>query len=585
MIKQFFPTKDTTIYECIPLLNSGLDQILELTKTEFDNSRILIQFDIDDIQNYIVNNNIQNYNFKLKLTSIDSRELPIDYTLYIYPVSQSWTMGTGKRDILPIIAKDSSWIYRTDTEIWEGSQHSLIGNINDFYVLYNVSGSLTASYYGEIYGKFIGTIYSNSLLIESDGTNRYFLNDTIVNEFLDGNLTGQLQGIYSGSINSAISGSAELSYSVNAGGGTYIDNVFSTQSFSYQFSDIDADVTNIVSNWLSGSYNNGFLIKLSDAEESRSSSTSLQFYSRDTHTIYPPKLELYWDDSSFITSSIIDTYTMSYMVHTYQQSETQLSDLSFAYVGFDTPLLPSYAKYSIIDTWSYQENPVTQAKVDYIKTYVQSYINGNIIANINGLFAGNISGSISGSNVPNGYLELSGSINENLNGKLIATVSGDFLGYINGNLYNKISAYEYYITGSRNYYITESIELKPLIKSNIILYIKNPLSNYSEGSINEIRVFGRERFPNRTYWNKTSYAAVKYLPSSSYYSIRDAQTNDIVIPFDDVATKISCDIDGNYFMFDTSGFQIERMYRFVFKVLRNNMIQYFDNNFLFKIVR
>jgi hypothetical protein len=324
---------------------------------------------------------------------------------------------------------------------------------------------------------------------------------------------------------------------------------------------------------------------LDNTEESKSSSTTLQFYSRDTHTIYPPKLELYWDDSSFITSSTINAYTMSYVVHTYQQSEKQLTDLSFAYVGFDVPLLPSTAIYSIVDTWSFQEIPVTQSRTDYIKSYVQNYLSGNIIGNVNGTFAGNISGSISGSNVSGGYLELSGSINENLNGKLIATISGDFLGYINGNIYNRLSAYEYYLTGSRTYHVTESIDLKPLTKSNIILYIKNPLINYSEGSINEIRIIGRERFPNRTYWSKTSYATIKYLPSSSYYSIRDAQTNDIVIPFDDIATKISCDIDGNYFMLDTSGFQVERMYRFVFKVVRNNMIQYFDDNFLFKIIK
>lgn len=587
MIRQFYPTKDATIYEHTPLLNTGLDQILELNKTDYDNSRILIQFDTDEITKYISDNNIQTYNCKLKLTSIDSREIPLEYDLFVHPITQYWSMGTGKKDIMPSITTNVNWIYRTATELWEGDSCSLTGSINDFYNLYNCTGILTSSYYGEMDGYFTGIVYSGSVLIESDNIYRYFLVDTFINELLLGRFTGEIEGIYSGSIIAAISGSVNINYYTNFQGGSFNQHIYSTQSFDYELCDTDVDITNILNDWISGSYsNNGLLIKLSDTEESQSNHTTLQFYSKDTHTIYPPKLELYWDDSNFITSASINEYTMSYTVHTYQQSKTPLSDLSFAYVNFDVPILPRYATYETEDSWSYQLNQISESRADYVKTYLDNYyIQGNIIANFNGQYIGDITGSITGSNVSGGYMELSGSVNEMLNGKLIATTSGTFLGFMDGYIHNKVSSFEYYLTGSRTYYITESIDLKPLTKSNIIVYIKNPIMNYSEGSINEIRLIGRERFPNKTYWSRTSYADIKYLPSSSYYSIKDAQTDDIVIPFDDTATKISCDEDGNYFTLDTNGFQTERMYRFVFKVIRNNMVQYFDDNFLFKVIR
>jgi hypothetical protein len=46
-VYQIFPKKDATLYSEYPQLNSGLDEILELTKTSTsDPARILISFDI-----------------------------------------------------------------------------------------------------------------------------------------------------------------------------------------------------------------------------------------------------------------------------------------------------------------------------------------------------------------------------------------------------------------------------------------------------------------------------------------------------------------------------------------------------------
>ena len=50
-----------------------------------------------------------------------------------------------------------------------------------------------------------------------------------------------------------------------------------------------------------------FINSGSDTTKDESSSTrfgNLKFFSTDTHTIYPPKLEVMWDDSSFSTGSL-----------------------------------------------------------------------------------------------------------------------------------------------------------------------------------------------------------------------------------------------------------------------------------------
>lgn len=93
-------------------------------------------------------------------------------------------------------------------------------------------------------------------------------------------------------------------YYLTPGGGSWTGSV-ATQSFDYNSSkDLDVDVTPIVDSWFSGSQaNNGFIIKLPIQMESSSMSyLGLSFFSVDTHTIYPPTLEMKWDDSSYTGS-------------------------------------------------------------------------------------------------------------------------------------------------------------------------------------------------------------------------------------------------------------------------------------------
>jgi hypothetical protein len=104
---------------------------------------------------------------------------------------------------------------------------------------------------------------------------------------------------------SSWAGGSGGSFFLTPGGGSWTPTLV-TQSFSYKDNkDIDTNVTNIVNNWFSGSTNAGFIVKHPNSVENNSGSyIALSYFSVDTHTIYPPTLEIRWDDSSFFTGSL-----------------------------------------------------------------------------------------------------------------------------------------------------------------------------------------------------------------------------------------------------------------------------------------
>ena len=133
--------------------------------------------------------------------------------------------------------------------------------------------------------------------------------------------------------------------------------------------------------------------------------------------------------------------------------------------------------------------------------------------------------------------------------------------------------------------------LSPLTKGNIedmVIYMKGLRPEYKEKSIAKLRVVGRERFPEKTYSTTADNLTVKYLPSgSSFYSIADAETDDVVVPFGS-GSKLSCDSDGNYFLLRMDGYQPERYYKIEYRIQSGSATdeetdQYFDEGFTFKV--
>ena len=90
------------------------------------------------------------------------------------------------------------------------------------------------------------------------------------------------------------------------GGAIWRTNYVASQSFVINSTkDVNADVTNIITQFYTASIpNDGILVKMEGYEYNPSSSYSLKYFSRNTHTIYPPQLEIKWDDSSYVTGGL-----------------------------------------------------------------------------------------------------------------------------------------------------------------------------------------------------------------------------------------------------------------------------------------
>ena len=78
----------------------------------------------------------------------------------------------------------------------------------------------------------------------------------------------------------------------------------------------------------------------------------------------------------------------------------------------------------------------------------------------------------------------------------------------------------------------------------------------------------------------------KVLPATSYWSIKDLDTEEIIIDYDTTYTKISADTSGSYFDVYMSGLQPERYYQLLLKtVLANKEVVVLDENYYFKVIR
>jgi hypothetical protein len=135
-----------------------------------------------------------------------------------------------------------------------------------------------------------GTKFDN---ITTDGVSWYYKDG--INKWMN----------YTVTPDSYVSGSDTGSI-LNGGGGTWYTASMASQSFDYEMDDVRMDVTNLVKLWVSGSVpNNGFVVHHSlTAENDGLDYGVIKFFSKETNTIYEPKLELVWDDSRFLTGSL-----------------------------------------------------------------------------------------------------------------------------------------------------------------------------------------------------------------------------------------------------------------------------------------
>ena len=379
MFRIFYAEKDATLYESVPTLNTGIDEILEVGKRintsgdAYVRSRSLLKFDMSEIQLTLTkySTTLDACKFVLQLYTSHAKTLSSEYTVEAKIAYDSWVNGVGFENSSPSITDGVSWQYAASGSSW------------------TTSGDVTPSL----------------------------------------KITGSQGGSW---IYQSGSGSYDL---------TRYDQSFYTQpgleeqeSFTYRPTDINMDVTDAVKLWINGSAgttisNNGFLLKFSDADEASGDTTGyVRFFSRETHTIYVPRLVMYWDQSAY--SSSLDA-------------------------------------------------------VD---------LDSNII-------------------------------------------------------YPKIK------------------------------------ESYKDTEIALIRFYGRDKYPQKSATNLFPIQTVKRLPATTYYSVIDAATDETIISFDNIYTKVSCDNTSNFIYLDMNGLMPERYYRIALKIVDGFTEQYIDNEYYFKVVR
>ena len=398
MFRIFYSNSDATLYEglstgsTLSQTNTGLDEILEIGKrlgtdgSTLLKSRTLVKFDINDVSTTISKYNIDlnACKFILQLYTTHAKNLPAEYSIDAKIVAQPWINGTGFLSSDPVISNGVQWA--TPMTSWSLS-------------LKSGSSWISSSQQIQVNG--------SSLYVSGSGQGGSWL-------WQSG----------SGYFNTS---SFNQSFFTQPGLGEQ-------ESFSYRPTDINMDVTDAIKIWLSGSggksiENNGFLLKFSDADEADGNVTGyINYFSRETHTIYVPKLTMYWDESAYsssLSSADLDSYTV-------------------------------YTK------------------------------------------------------------------------------------------------------------------LKP---------------EYKDTEITRMRIYTRDKYPQKSPTNLFPIQTVKRLPETTYYAIRDAATDEYIIPYDNIYTKVSCDSTSNYIYVDMNGFMPERYYRLEFKIVDGFTEQYIDDEIYFKVVR
>ena len=114
----------------------------------------------------------------------------------------------------------------------------------------------------------------------------------------------------------------------------------------------------------------------------------------------------------------------------------------------------------------------------------------------------------------------------------------------------------------------------------------NNKAEFQQDSVQRFRVNVRDQYPSIAFRTSISYANTKALPSSSYWSIKDLDTEEIIVDYDTLYTKISCDSNGNYFNIYMNGLEPERYYKVLIKsVFLDGEVVIFDEDYIFKVIR
>ncbi len=113
---------------------------------------------------------------------------------------------------------------------------------------------------------------------------------------------------------------------------------------------------------------------------------------------------------------------------------------------------------------------------------------------------------------------------------------------------------------------------------------ENPGVFYSQ-SINRFRINARPEYPIQLWQTSSVYLNNYYLPSgSTTYAIKDLETNEYIVNFDNTYTQVSADATSSYFDVYMNFLQPERYYTILIKTTINGSTIVFNDQYSFKVI-
>ena len=132
------------------------------------------------------------------------------------------------------------------------------------------------------------------------------------------------------------------------------------------------------------------------------------------------------------------------------------------------------------------------------------------------------------------------------------------------------------------YYGTSSL-MKTLPQPEAFISTFNNDGIYFSESVQRFRIAAIPQYPKRIFQTSSGYLTNYYLPKESYYSLKDSETNEYVIEFDETFSKISADTTSSYFDIYMGGLEPERYYTVLLKTTIGGTTKVFDEDIMFKV--
>jgi len=551
--------------------------------------RPLLKFDLTAISASMANRTIVNPKFSLKVKVCNEYDLPITYTIYALPISQSWNMGDG---YLSDGGSDEgvSWTYRdnNDGTLWYSPMVSGSRTAIDFITI-PTQASASFEFGGGTW--FTSKICSQSFQYESSDINMdvtpivmAWYTGSFANEGFLLVHSDELQSTGSGFILKFFGRDTNTIYYPCLDVG-WDDTAFITGSKStgsVTISTIAAGITASVQSGssftiaggISGSFSGSAILTLTP---NYSASILLSDYSASGFTVGTGLTGNI--DGIPVNGNVTGTVTVASTLVTGpcgKSFTTQLATASFSSGVFSGSIFTAYYVDNKFEN-AFLTGSWTDAALLGARVFIElpSDAEPYAWATVTGTY---VSGRALGT------YTISGSTSASFNGQF---VTGNLLG---GVLSLQLSGSAY----TSSYTYTSSVSLSSSVLTEIdterpfTITLQNIHPTYKAGDMAKIGVFARKQFPLKHFGKSTQqeqYLVPEYLPTSSYYALKDNMTEEIVMDFDNY-TQISCEYPyGNYFVIDTTSLPQDRYYRVLIRVEDGQTTYTFDCGKVFKVTR